>query len=92
MKNTIDTRSLSFLSKLSFSDSELESFQKDMESIRTFFEKVSDADISVINENKIRENVLREDIPSSFEDHEKLLALSGSADREGFRVPKVVEE
>ncbi len=92
MKKTIDTKALASLSKLSFSKRELESFQNDMENIQTFFEKVSEACEDPAPVDEKRENVLREDVPLSFENSENLLSLSNSAKKEGYRVPKVVEE
>lgn len=92
MEKKIDTKALASLSKLSFSKDESESFQRDMESIQRFFEKVSQAALcSALSEEK-RENVLREDVPMSFKEHEELVSLSKSRGKEGFEVPKVVEE
>lgn len=92
MEKKIDTKALASLSKLSFSKDELESFQRDMESIQCFFKKVSEVDLNSAPLEEKRENVLREDIPLSFKEYEELVSLSKSHDKEGFKVPKAVEE
>ena len=91
MKKVIDTKELAFLSKLSFSDTELSAFQQDMENIQSFFESVSTCCEDDLSDFTQGQGSLREDIPKAFEEGEMLLSVSRSAEAEGYKVRKVVE-
>ena len=92
MKKAIDTEALAALSRLSFSPDELCALQKDMESILSFFERISKADECTFYVENDRKNVLRSDDPVPFEDTDALPGLSQSASEDGYIVPKAVEE
>lgn len=91
MKTKINTRELSHLARLSFSDSELSDFERDMESIVSFAKKITKAQISSLSANKEGECVLREDIVKESGISPSDVAPKGSIREEFFTVPRVVE-
>lgn len=91
---TIDEiKRLAELSKLNFSDAELEKFLKDFDEIGTFFQKLSDSDDNVENKKDfIKEfEELREDIVAPSQERELILKNAPKKDSISFIVPKVVD-
>ena len=93
MDNKLNTKALSDLAKLSFSDSELSEFDSDMENIVSFAKKVTDAKVSDVPEKREDTNVLRPDILDTERAVSILeVAPEGGTRDEYFEVPRVVAE
>ena len=93
MDNKLNTKALSDLAKLSFSDSELSEFENDMESIVSFAKKVTEAKVSAVPEKREDANVLRPDILDTIRAVSILeVAPEGGTRDEYFEVPRVVAE
>ena len=93
MENKLNTKDLSDLAKLSFSDSELSEFECDMENIVSFAKKVTEAAFSADFEKREDANVLRPDILDTGRAVSILeVAPEGGTRDEYFEVPRVVAE
>lgn len=90
---TEDIRRLAELSKLKFSDEELEKFVKDFDEIGTFFEQLDKIDENLIVSNaSAREfEQLREDVVLPSFNRDLILKNAPQKDSISFIVPKVVE-
>ncbi len=91
---TIDEiKHLAELSKLNFSDAELEKFLKDFDEISVFFKQLDNVDDNVEVEKEFVRNFeqLREDIIAPSQERELILKNAPKKDSISFIVPKVVE-
>lgn len=90
---TIDEiKHLAELSKLNFSNEELEKFVKDFNNIGVFFKQLNENDNFVENTKEVKEfEQLREDIILPSQDRELTLKNAPKKDSISFIVPKVVE-
>lgn len=93
MNNNVNTKALSALAKLSFTNDELLEFEKDMENIVVFAKKITEAAPSFASPRKSEENVLRSDISKGESAVSiDLTAPDGSVTDGYFTVPRVVSE
>lgn len=90
---TIDEiKHLAELSKLNFSNEELEKFVEDFNNIGVFFKQLNENDNFVENTKEVKEfEQLREDIILPSQDRELTLKNAPKKDSISFIVPKVVE-
>lgn len=91
---TIDEiKKLKELSKLNFSNEELEKFVEDFEEIGTFFQQLDEADDNVkISKGFVKEfEQLREDVVLPSQKRELTLKNAPRKDSISFIVPKVVD-
>ena len=93
MENKLNTKDLSDLAKLSFSDSELSEFENDMENIISFAKKVTEAKYKAVPEKREDANILRSDILDTGRAVSILeVAPEGGTQDEYFAVLRVVAE
>lgn len=90
---TIDEiKHLAELSKLNFSNEELEKFVEDFNDIGVFFKQLNENDNFVENTKEVKEfEQLREDVILPSQDRELTLKNAPKKDSISFIVPKVVE-
>ena len=93
MDNKLNTKGLADLAKLSFSDSELSKFERDMENIVSFAKKVTEAASPTAFKKREDTNVFRSDILDTERTVSILeVAPDGGTRDEYFEVPRVVAE
>lgn len=89
-----DVRYVAELARISFSDNELDAFQKDLDNILVYFEKLDELDTSGVEPTAhvmdIR-NRFREDIIKPSIDRDKALSNASSVKDNCFMVPKIIE-
>jgi aspartyl-tRNA(Asn)/glutamyl-tRNA(Gln) amidotransferase subunit C len=89
-----EVKHISLLSRLLFSDEEIETFTKDLDSILEYISKISELDTGNIEPTSHvvpLENVMRDDIVKPSLSIEK--ALQNAPDKEStcFKVPKILQ-
>ncbi len=83
---------LAELSKLKFTQEELEDFAKDFESLVELADVVKNADIKGVRQiNIVDMNLLREDIPQPSTPAEVLLQNAPDCQKNSFAVPRIME-
>lgn len=83
---------LAELSKLKFTQEELEDFAKDFESLVELADIVKNADIQGVRQiNIVDMNLLREDIPQPSTPAEVLLQNAPDCQKNSFAVPRIME-
>lgn len=83
---------LAELSKLKFTQEELEDFAKDFESLVELADVVKNADIQGVRQiNIVDMNLLREDIPQPSTPAEVLLQNAPDCQKNSFAVPRIME-
>lgn len=83
---------LAELSKLKFTQEELEDFAKDFESLVELADIVKNADIQGVRQiNIVDMNLLREDIPQPSTPAEILLQNAPDCQKNSFAVPRIME-
>ena len=83
---------LAELSKLKFTQEELEDFAKDFESLVELADVVKNADIQGVRQiNIVDMNLLREDIPQPSTPAEVLLQNAPHCQKNSFAVPRIME-
>ena len=83
---------LAELSKLKFTQEELEDFAKDFESLVELADIVKNADIQGVRQiNIVDMNLLREDIPQPSMPAEVLLQNAPDCQKNSFAVPRIME-
>ena len=88
---TKDVKMVAELSRLDFSDSELEKMRTDMEAILKYMEDLKKVDTSKVEDNYKTHANLREDNPSGSIKRDELLKNAPKTDGTSFVVPQVVE-
>ena len=89
-----DVNYIAKLSKLSFTEAEIQKLVGEFESILSHFESIDKFDLSDINLDLISDEikpVLRPDIPKSFDDKKKLFQNTKSMKGTAIMVPKIIE-
>ena len=83
---------LAELSKLKFTQEELEDFAKDFESLVELADIVKNADIQGVRQiNIVDMNLLREDIPQPSTPAEVLLQNAPDCQKNSFAVPRIMD-
>jgi len=89
-----DVKYIAKLSKLSFTETEIQKLVGEFESILSHFESIDNFDLSDINLDLISDElkpVLRKDEVKYFEDKKKLLQNVKSMKGTAIMVPKIIE-
>jgi len=89
-----DVNYIAKLSKLSFTEVEIQKLAGEFESILSHFESIDKFDLSDINLDLNLDEikpVLRQDIPKSFDDKKKLFQNTKSMKGTAIMVPKIIE-
>ena len=93
MNSNVNTKALSELAKLSFTEGELSDFENDMENIVSFAKKITEADCPPSVLRDAFENVLRDDCTKKERAVSIDLTAPEGSVRDGyFTVPRVVSE
>ena len=95
MSQTIDVAYVAELARLALTPEERAAFQKQLEGIVSYVEKIAELDVSGIEptlHDQALVNVLREDVVVPSFDRER--AIANAPERNGYEVklPKIVEE
>ena len=89
-----DVKYIAKLSKLSFTETEIQKLVGEFESILSHFESIDNFDLSDINLDLNSDElkpVLRKDVPKHFEDKKKLFQNTKSMKGTAIMVPKIIE-
>jgi len=89
-----DVKYIAKLSKINFTETEIEKLVGEFESILTHFESIDKFDLSDINLDLNSDElkpVLRHDVPKHFEDKKKLFQNTKSMRGSAIMVPKIIE-
>ena len=95
MKITKDeVRHISLLSRLLFTDEEIEAFSKDLNSILEYVSKISELDTENVEPTSHPlplVNVMRDDVVKPSLDIEKVLQNAPNKEDSCFKVPKIIQ-
>ena len=85
-----DVKMVAELSRLNFTDSELEKMQTDMSAIIDYMEDLKTVDTSSVKDNNKCNAKMREDTPGESFSRSEILKNAPKTDGTSFVVPKVV--